>query len=170
MSSSRKTFRSMPTGPQRQAGVALVVAMIFLLVVTVIGVVAADNSRQGLNMTGNMQDNYDSFQSAEAGALAVIATAGTANDVFRDVDGYEEGVLSGLASDAHPLNHLSDGESKTTINVRQLAELADCPRSSTNDTSVGLLACHYYRVESEHDVENKSRTLVTHGVVKTVKR
>ena len=52
----------------RQQGVALVVALLFLLVVTVISVIAASNSAIGLKMSANMQDAYSSFQSAEAGA------------------------------------------------------------------------------------------------------
>ncbi len=67
----------------RQQGVALVVALLFLLVVTIISVIAASNSAIGLKMSANMADSYASFQSAEAGILAVLSLAGTANDPFR---------------------------------------------------------------------------------------
>ena len=59
---------------------AAVVALLFLLVVTVISVIAASNSALGLKMSANMADSYDSFQSAEAGIVAALALAETAND------------------------------------------------------------------------------------------
>ena len=66
-----------------ERGVALVVALLFLLVVTIISVVAANNSSLGLKMAANMQDSYTSFQAAEAGAVAVLALADTLRRVLQ---------------------------------------------------------------------------------------
>ena len=54
----------------RQSGVVLVTGLLFLLVVTIIAVTAANNSTLGLKMSASMQDSYRSFQSAEAGLYA----------------------------------------------------------------------------------------------------
>ena len=44
-----------------QSGVALVIVLLFLLVVTVISVTAAMNSSLSIKMTTNLQDAYHSF-------------------------------------------------------------------------------------------------------------
>ena len=44
-----------------QAGVALVVALLFLLIVTILSVTAARNSSFSLQMSSNMQDANSSF-------------------------------------------------------------------------------------------------------------
>ncbi len=72
--------------PTRQAGVVLVTGLLFLLVVTIIAVTAANNSTLGLKMSASMQDSYRSFQSAEAGIDAVLGLAGTAWDPFKSRD------------------------------------------------------------------------------------
>jgi len=89
-----------------QRGVALVVALLFLLVVTVISVIAASNSTIGLKMSANLQDSYASFQSAEAGIIAVLSLAGTANDPFDGDDTPDPFAAFDPAVD-HPLRGLS---------------------------------------------------------------
>ena len=42
--------------PTRQSGVALVTGLLFLLVVTIVAVTAANNSVLGLKMSASMQD------------------------------------------------------------------------------------------------------------------
>ncbi|HCD56765.1 MAG TPA: pilus assembly protein PilX, partial [Halieaceae bacterium] len=55
------------TRQHSERGVALAVSLLFLLVVTIVSITAATNSSVGLRMAGNLQDNYESFQAAEAG-------------------------------------------------------------------------------------------------------
>ena len=64
-----------------QSGVVLVTALLFLLIVTVIAVTAANNSALGLKMSASMQDAYRSFQSAESGVYAALGLAGGARAV-----------------------------------------------------------------------------------------
>ena len=56
----------------RQQGVAMVVALILLTVLALIGIYGAATGSLELRMSRNMQDAYDSFQSAEAGVAAVV--------------------------------------------------------------------------------------------------
>ncbi|MFT4614623.1 MAG: type IV pilus assembly protein PilX, partial [Bacteroidia bacterium] len=51
----------------QERGIALVSSILFLLVVTMISVVAASNSRSTLQMSMNAQDTLQSFKAAEAG-------------------------------------------------------------------------------------------------------
>lgn len=150
----------------RQRGVALVVALLFLLVVTIISVIAASNSQLGLKMAANMQDSYESFQAAEAGVVAVLALVDTANDPFDGDDTLDPFAALDPAVD-HPLRHLKDGVDSVDVDVFITTEGTTCPRS-TAPSSVGLFDCDYYRLESEHEVARKARTKVNLGVVKTI--
>jgi type IV pilus assembly protein PilX len=150
------------------SGVALVVALLFLLVVTVISLVAASNSAMGLKMSANLADASESFQSAEAGVIAVLAMAkDAATDPFQGGDNDAPFADFDPESADHPLSNLSDGTGSVTVNVIMTNAATACPRSSAG-TSVGVIDCDYYRIESEHKVLRKSRTQVTMGAVKEI--
>ncbi len=155
------------TTPQR--GVALVTALLFLLVVTVIAVTAANNSSLGLKMSASMQDAYRSFHAAEAGVYAALGLAGSAQDPFRREDVVLE-PFDGVGQ--HPLRNLADDPDAAPIDVDVflISIQRPCPRPPTNrgGSSVGVFDCDYYRVQSEHDVPGRARNRVELGVVKTV--
>lgn len=154
----------------RQNGVALAVSLLFLLVVTIISVVAASNSALGLKMSSNMQDAYRSLQQAEAGLYGALGLAGTAQDPFserRDV------VLTPFDQVTdHPLRGLADDPDDAPVDVDVFLVATDkiCPRppSGRGGTSVGITDCDYYRVASEHEDPGRARTQVEMGVVKTI--
>ncbi|MFT5709765.1 MAG: type IV pilus assembly protein PilX [Halioglobus sp.] len=153
---------------QPQKGIALVVSLLFLLVVTIISISAATNSSQGLKMASNMQDSYNSFQSAEAGIFAALSMVASANDPFtRKV---EIDPFATLTSSENPLRDLRDGVNSVTTQIFLTAAGRPCPRppGETGGSSIGTFDCDYYRIESEHDVANRARTKVELGVVKTV--
>jgi hypothetical protein len=150
---------------QSQRGVALVVSLIFLLVITIMSVVAATNSRQGLTMTSNLQDSYDSFHAAEAGVLAAIATAGTATDEFTGSD--NPNIFGDFDADEGPLGHLTDGNAAMTVNIFMTNFDGACPASAITASSTEEFSCDYYRVESTHEVARKATTKVSQGVIKT---
>ncbi len=62
-------FNRYPT-MQRQQGVALVMSMAFLLILTLIGITAMNTSALEERMTGNMVDKNYSLQAAESALLA----------------------------------------------------------------------------------------------------
>jgi type IV pilus assembly protein PilX len=148
----------------RQRGVALVVALLFLLVVTVISVIAASNSSLGLKMSANMADAYSSFQSAEAGVVAAIGLAGTTDDPF---DGTSTLNLFDPNDPGNPLRNLNDGAASVDVDVFLTGAATACPRSAAG-SSIALFDCDYYRIASEHEVKKKARTKVQLGVVKTI--
>jgi type IV pilus assembly protein PilX len=53
--------------PNSQSGFTLIMSMIFLLVLTVLGLSATQSTRMEVAMAGNMRDSDISFQAAEAG-------------------------------------------------------------------------------------------------------
>lgn len=152
-------------GRPAQRGVALVVALLFLLVVTVISVIAASNSSLGLKMSANMADSYDSFQAAEAGVIATLALAETVNDPFDGADTADPFVAFNAAN--HPLRFLNDGAASVDVDVFITNAATACPRSATG-SSVGLFDCDFYRIASDHEVRKQARTKVDLGVVKTI--
>lgn len=159
----------------RQAGVALVMALLFLLIVTIIAVTAANNSALGLKMSTNMQDAYQSFQAAEAGVYGAISLAGTANEPFKRQTSVSHTELFAGLTDDHPLRNLAPDPNNPVIeNVTVTVNLegADraCPRppGDNGGNSVGVFNCDYYNIRSEHDQPGRARTNVEMGVVKTV--
>ena len=150
----------------RQSGVALVVALLFLLVVTIISVTAANNSSLGLKMAANMNDAYSSFQSAEAGIFGALGLARTANDPFTGLD--ELTPFSALdPNTTHPLRNLNQDPSFVDVDIFITAADTQCPRIAAG-TSSGIFSCDYYRMTSEHAVPQLARTKVELGVVKTI--
>lgn len=148
-----------------ERGAVLAVSMIFLLVVTIIAVVAARNSTFGTKMASNLQDAYSSFQSAEAGILATMLLSRTANDPFKG--DHVETPFAAYTDDDHPLRELNDEPDDVTVKVFFTGGGLACPRDDQG-FSAGLLDCDYYRIESEHDVDKSARTKVDMGVVKTL--
>lgn len=148
-----------------QQGMALVVSLLFLLILTIIGVVAATNSRYALQMSMNAQDALQSFQSAEAGAYAALATDGTPAGLFEGASAQD--VFSGMSDDDSPLGLLETGADSVRTDVILTASATACPRR-VDGSSVGLFDCDYYRIESQHAVEKRARTRVNVGVVKTI--
>lgn len=57
-------------GAVRQGGVALVMAMVFLLILTIIGVTTMTTTALEERMAGNMQDKNVAFQAAESALVA----------------------------------------------------------------------------------------------------
>ncbi len=155
--------------PARQSGVVLVTGLLFLLVVTIIAVTAANNSTLGLKMSGSMQDSYRSFQSAEAGLYAALGLAGTAQDPFRRQDVVAE-PFQEISN--HPLRNQVGYPNDLAVDVDVFLISAEraCPRppTSSGGSSVSVFDCDYYRIESEHVELGRARTQVQLGVVKTV--
>ncbi|MCR9106133.1 MAG: pilus assembly PilX N-terminal domain-containing protein [Gammaproteobacteria bacterium] len=154
----------MLTSARKQRGVALVVAMLFLLIVTILSVTAARNSSMSLRMSSNMQDQNNSLQSVEAALFATLALAGTADDPFDRND--DDDPFQGIA----PLSQLDDPNSVNSIEVTLLRVDGSCPRPrpGRGGSSAGFFACDYYRVDGSHEVPGRARTIASLGVVKTV--
>jgi hypothetical protein len=149
-------------------GAVLVIAMLFLLVVTIISVVAARNSTLSTKMSSNIQDTYSSFQSAEAGMLATMLLTKTASDPFMRQDVSDP--FKNFTPANHPLRDLNGGgAANMTVKTYYDEDTVVCPRMAGNRaTSVDTFDCEYYRIESKHEEKQRARTLVDQGVVKTV--
>ena len=155
----------------RERGVALAVALLFLLVVTVISVVAASNSALGVKISSNMQDAYASFQSAEAGLSALLLLVGTGEDPLDGNDSLTP--FANIADDDHPLLNTKETFGSADVDVGVALFSTDtgrtCPRFELREANSNLTYdCDFYRVESEHIVPERVRSKVDLGVVKTL--
>ncbi|MCX7178163.1 MAG: PilX N-terminal domain-containing pilus assembly protein [Proteobacteria bacterium] len=79
--SAAVALSSVGGAPAEQRGVALIVSLILLIVVTLIGLAAVQGTTMQVRMTSNFYDRSVAFQGAEAGLAAGAAalTAGTTN-------------------------------------------------------------------------------------------
>lgn len=151
-----------------QRGVALVVSLLFLLIVTLISVTAATNSSLGLRMSGNMQDSYESFQAAEAGIYAALGLAGTLDDPFTSPQRGEVVTAFEGMTGAHPLRKLRGGVDSVDVRLSLIGEPdGTCPAGEMGEVhGTSTLVCDFFRVTSEHDEEKRARTRVEMGVVR----
>jgi len=151
-----------------QSGVALVVVLLFLLIVTVISVTAAMNSSLSIKMATSMQDAYHSFQSAEAGIHAILGLTETTDDPFNRTALLDP--LSAYPDEKHPLSQIMGGKESVSTEIRPLSVLASCPRTyaERGGTSTNMFRCDYYRIKSEHNLKGKAKSRVEMGLVKTV--
>ena len=147
----------------RQRGIALVVSLLFLLVVTIISVTAARNSTISLKMASNMQDQNNSLQSTEAGLFGALALASTADDPFVGTTWMDPFTIANPLTNLNEQNSVAAGVALTAVD-----RACPRPRSGRGGYSVGTFVCDYYRIDSEHNVASRARTQASLGVVKTV--
>ena len=148
----------------RQSGVALVTGLLFLLVVTIIAITAANNSTLGLKMSASVQDSYRSFQSAEAGIDAVLGLGVTPLNPFKKRI-YTADPLQGLTdfegSMNHPFRNQAADPSTVPIDVDvRFIRTGRCRLADYSD----LFDCDYYRIKSEHVEPGRARTQIQLGV------
>jgi len=150
--------------PTRQSGVVLVTGLLFLLVVTIIAVTAANNSALGLKMSASMQDSYRSFQSAEAGIDAVLGLGVTPLNPFEkriDTADPLQGLTDFEGSMNHPFRNQAADPSTVPIDVDvHFISTDPCRLVDYSD----LFDCDYYRIKSEHVEPGRARTQIQLGV------
>lgn len=154
-----------------QRGMALVISLLFLLVLTIIGIVAANTSSIGLRMAGNLQSAHESFQAAEAGADAVLwlgrnPGAVPAANPFRGVAVNDP--FLGVDQESHPLRILGSEFERVSLGV-SIHGVFESTRSDRGD-SLGVKRWEYYQIRSEHEGSGaaRARTRIVMGVRKPV--
>ena len=163
---------------KKQQGVALIVGLLMLTILTIIGLSTMETSQFELKMAGNTQDFYNSFQKADAGVFAImsfsrVSDLKTANKPFDGVDNGTPFIgLNNASKPKHPLWEVNDksvdsnGDGDVEVDVVLKATGLPCPRAEVA-TSTDLIECEFYQVESEHtDTQTSARTHLFQGVSK----
>lgn len=143
---------------RRERGVVMVVSLLLLAILSLIGVSAMSTSIFELRIAGNVQSLYDSFQSADAGVAATMAGSGS-------FDGGDQTDLF-YGGTAGSIEDYIVAE----VNVERIlpgVELS-CPRGP-GSSSITLIGCEYYLVDSEHEnAATGARTKVFQGAVREI--
>ena len=148
--------------PTRQSGVALVTGLLFLLVVTIVAVTAANNSVLGLKMSASMQDSYRSFQSAEAGIAGVLGLAGTNFDPFeKKIDTADP--FQGLIDFEEGMNHPFRNQAADPNTVPIDVDVHFTSPGPLDGFSQDVFEIRYYRIISEHVEPGRARTQIQVG-------
>ncbi|WP_201067807.1 MULTISPECIES: pilus assembly PilX family protein [Thiorhodovibrio] len=146
---------------QNQAGVVLVIGLIFLLVMTIIGVTAVTNSTFQERMARNTSERRTVFQAAESALIAgenQVMSAASCN-----------AVKALFASDGIPDPDSMDSETSGTFLIngipRNSAEDFDELGRPCSDTSSGV-DCAFYRVTGVGKADNGAVVVLESTVFK----
>ncbi|PCJ21672.1 MAG: hypothetical protein COB04_02905 [Gammaproteobacteria bacterium] len=151
----------------KQQGIVLVTGLVFLLVLTLLGVMGASNSALNLQIAGSLQDKNNTFHVGEAALQAILWLENNTDiddqskplkRIAADSDPYR-----GLAGNSDPLSHVADNTDVQTI--VSFMETRDCQRTEkvTDD-----LKCDYYTATSDTVMVSGARSVQNMGIQKEV--
>lgn len=149
---------------QRQKGAVLAISMIFLIIVTLIGVYAANTATMDVRMARNMQAQMESVQAAEAGLNAALETLAPTTGVLlftqlRTPTSLDTGTL---------LNNLYSGGSDVAVSINYVGT-DSTPRQLPSGCAGGSTGIGYefHRIVSGAESSDASATVgmrVSRGV------
>lgn len=163
----------------KQQGAALLVALIFLIILTLLSVHAMRSSTMELRMAGNEQERRIGFDSAQSARDAVIASNKIPVGNIGDVTCIGFGTAPGCTGSNETNVTLDTGVGVSSDNFvsATLDAIAACPRKSGNsasgDSSFNTGApggCAYFTLESRYDATDRrgGRVDTQEGYVKLI--
>ena len=143
------SYPMMISPPAQQQGAALAVSMVFLLVLTILGVNALGTTSLEERMAGNLQEQNRAFQAAETGVVRIMQDASTFST---SQDGTAEA----------PITDLPDGTTVATL-ARKFLQTTDAGR--TKNTAFGKSTTfNHFNIKSEGETDTRARITVNQGV------
>ena len=162
----------------RQNGSALLVALIFLGVLTMLGVSVALTTTTQLKISANSEETHRTFHSTNAGANLFLDQtilrkdmlgAERVNDALllaKSQSGIEQNVSSSFLSDVYQQTYSGQNyDRQLVVSIKQNAKGASCPRTE-NASSTQRISCDYFEVSStyQHEVNPDYKPSVKIGV------
>jgi Tfp pilus assembly protein PilX len=142
---------------QRQKGAVLAISMIFLIIVTLIGVYAANTATMDVRMARNMQAQMESAQAAEAGLNAAMETlAPVTGDVLFTSVATPTAMATGTL-----LNDLNTGAASVAVSIAFMGKDV-MPNGQAPTGQAGnqpKVECYFHRVVSAHETADASATV-----------
>lgn len=144
--------------PARQDGIVLVVGLVFLLVLTILGVTSLRTTTLQQRMAGNLQQRTVAFQDAESRIAA-----------------FYNAVISGatLLSTNDTCSSIDTDEEPATVNPQAIESAYTCPEHIGNtpaqaaDTAFGGdTSFQHFRIESQSVTRGNARVTVQQGFYK----
>ena len=146
----------------RQKGAVLIVSLLFLLILSIIGVSSLRSGMMEHRMTANEQDRQEAFQMAQS---AIEEMALRANIIVTGVVGEVVGCNNGTGCDLTFTD--SDGiavggamldDSAQNVRITRLApETSAPPRLSGREFSVKNFSATYFNVRAEHNTKGQGQ-------------
>ncbi|WP_406664372.1 PilX N-terminal domain-containing pilus assembly protein [Gallaecimonas sp. GXIMD1310] len=140
-----------------QHGMVLFVALVFLLIITVLGVALLSNSAMDVKMSGAVTDRTNALQTANGVLDDVLLNADTTRAFLQDLGNYAGGfnVNTGL----------SDSTGAPRQATIQFEVEGPCPRAERG-TSAGTFVCRHFRDSSQVNFGRKGlgQLTVTNGI------
>ncbi|MDZ7841005.1 MAG: pilus assembly PilX N-terminal domain-containing protein [Gammaproteobacteria bacterium] len=149
-------FKSQPP-PSRQDGIVLVVGLVFLLVLTIIGVTSLRTTTLEQRMAGNMQQRTVAFQDAETRIAMMIGNINSGSVVLSpgdDCSGASPHDTPGAINDAIAY-HLS---------CREFIGSTEQPRR-TDTAFGGQTSLFHFRIRSESQTAGNAEVNIQQGGV-----
>ena len=140
-------MKTLISDSHRQQGITLAVSLIFLLVLTIIGISAMSTSTLQEKMAGNMKDKALSFQSAESAIITAetwlkdqkktVRAQTTLQILSHTADGTPNWRVAGIWDSANAIEHPGEPGAPAAGDVFDLKYLFDSPRYIIED--MGML-------------------------------
>jgi len=142
---------------RRQKGAVLAISMIFLIIVTLIAVYAANTATMDVRMARNMQAQVESSQAAEAGLNAALETlAPVTGDVLFTSTSTPTAVSIGTL-----LNNLNTGTSSVAVTIAFMGKDV-MPNGQAPSGQAGnqpKVECYFHRVVSTHNTTDATSSV-----------
>lgn len=156
---------------KKQQGIVLVTGLIFLLILTMIGLTGAENSVFELNMAANVEDEKVAFYGASAGLDSILfleqSDVASVNKPLQ--------TQSGMDAEYNPFIYLPSGteapletlgiDSVVTVVAELKAMNITCPRTEASTSNV---FCDQYSVGSLYEDIQSGRSQQYQGYLKQV--
>lgn len=162
-----------PSIASNQRGVVLAVALIFLLVLTLIGVSVIGTSSLEERMAGNLQAHTQAFQAAETGIwrafgplLSDISGLSSSMSCTSSDEYVDQGTVGGFSSVKTCLNFestLAGGGDRDSTKDRGAGTMDD-PATHSESTGACAAASNYFDIESVGDTTTFARATVIQGI------
>ncbi len=137
------------TSPDKQHGITLAISLIFLLILTILGISAMSTSSLQEKMAGNMKDKVLSFQAAESALTTAenwmrlqnttVRAQTTDNILSPTTDGVPVWRTAGRWTGNNSIEHPNTPIDQSQSDVFDLRYLSDSPRYIVED--LGALPC-----------------------------
>lgn len=161
------------SGSSTQRGVALVVAMVILVAVTVVSLSSLTVSLLEVRMAENEEARMVAFQEAQAGveaitptidSFAVLGGVGSANCTPDSADSSRPDPLPALGCNVPDIILPTEFDSRTSVMIRRLSPETQCPPEFLETSCSGFGIASYGIVSNYDDTANRGgRSTITQG-------
>lgn len=157
----------------KQSGSALLVALIFLGVLTMLGISVALTSTTQLKISANSEETNRTFHSTNAGANLLLTETVLGENRSGDIllhaksqSGKEQDLSSSFAGNVYS-NVTTDKkyDRALTVSIKQTAKGTTCPRSE-KASSTTKVACDFFDISStyQHEINPDYKPSVKVGI------